>query len=174
MELRDVIADPSGVGDVYAMLTDEAFWRAVAHATHALRSSVSVRAEAGGAVVHVVRTMPARVPAVVQALVGSEIEIDQTERWSAAGPDGRRTAELLLVVPGKPVRFPGRMTLENTADGSRQTVTGRIEVRLPMGGAAIAAEIAKAIRAAMTVQRQVAGLDLRGASGHGSSPAVGS
>lgn len=151
-----MITYPSGVGDVFAMLTDEAFWRDVADATHALRSSVSVRAEAGGAVVRVVRAMPARVPAVVQAFVGSEIEIEQIERWSAAGPDGRRTAHLLLVVPGKPVRFPGRMTLENTTDGSRQTVTGRIEVRLPMGGAAIAAEIAKAVRAAMTVQGEVA------------------
>ncbi len=160
-----MIVYPGDVHDVYAMLTDEAFWQDVADATHALRSSVSVRAEGGGATVHVVRTMPAHVPDLIKAFVGTEIEIEQTERWSAAGPDGRRTGDLLLVVAGRPVRFPGRMVLENADEGSRQTVTGKIEVRVPMGGAAIAAEIAKAIRAAMSVQQQVGRRYLQSAGG---------
>lgn len=155
MDMHETVTYPASADAVFAMLTDAAYWRDVAAAMHALHEDVDVRHDGTDIVVHIRRTMPARVPDVARALVGSEIEIEQTEYWSSADRDGRRAARLLLTIPGKPVRFPARMTLEDVGASCRQSVSGRIEVRLPFGGGAIAAEVAKAIRAGMRVQEQV-------------------
>lgn len=153
MELKTELSYDAGVEDVFAMLCDEDFRKQVCEATHSRSYDVSVTPSGGGAEVRVSRLMPA--PDMAKRFVGDSIEIVQVEKWPAPAADGSRTAELKVDVPGKPASMRGTVVLAPAGSGATESFTGDIKVKVPMVGATLEKEIAKALLAAIKREGKV-------------------
>jgi Protein of unknown function (DUF2505) len=158
-ETQDYDADPDAV---FAMLCDQEWREEVCRATHAVDYAVEVEESADGVVVRTTRVLPANVPEPVKSMVGKHIEIAQTETWSDADVDGVRHAEIDVRIARQPASMVGTMTLEPYGSGTRQTVTGEIQVKIPLLGRKIEPELAKAIRAALDKEGECARAYLAG------------
>lgn len=156
------------VDEVVAMLCDDGFHARLAETMHALRHELTVTTADDGTIhVQVDRVMPAEVPDFIKPLVGSEIHVVQDEEWAPAVAAGTadaaetaeaaaaRSADLAITSPRKPVGFAGTMTLAPTDDGCTQHVTGKINVRLPIGGHKVAEQVERALRYGMEAQERV-------------------
>lgn len=65
--------------------------------------------------------------------------MEQVDVWDAPDADGARNGSFTIDVKGAPVRVSGTMRIEPTADGgTRHTVTGRFDVKVPLVGGKIA------------------------------------
>jgi hypothetical protein len=134
--------------DVYAMLTDPDFRRAVCRAQHADGSEVAVEPADGGISVTVDQRRPTEgAPGFARAFVGDHIRIVQTEHWT--GPDAARLA---VDTPGKPSRMEGRITLAAAGAGSVQTVEGDLRVTVPLMGSRLEALVADVLVQALEVE----------------------
>jgi hypothetical protein len=137
--------------DVRAMLTDPSFRKRVCTTTHATRSNVSVEPGASGPTVVVDQTQPARgIPSFAQKFVGKEIEIVQRESWS-----DDTSADLTVDLPGKPGRFDGRLTLQPDGEGTVETVTGNVEVKVPLVGGKLEGLVGDLLKAALDAEQRV-------------------
>lgn len=150
MDLTTEISYPGGsLADVVAMVLDRDFRAEVCRATMAISHDVEVTVRPdGSADVIVSRTLPAEVPDFVRRFVGETIRLTQSETWAADNGAVARHADLLLEVEGQPATMTGTIVLEETPDGVREVVRGRLKVALPLFGGKIEAEIAKGIVAA--------------------------
>lgn len=155
MELHHAIVYPADVETVYAMQCEDAFRKRVCAATGALEYSVEVVPDPTGASITTVRVMPPDVPDAVRRLVGDHIEIRQQERWSGADAAGRRSAEVALTIAGTPASMAGVILLEPTSEGSRQTVSGDVRVRVPFIGGVVEPQIGRAIRLGLDKEAEV-------------------
>jgi hypothetical protein len=143
-------------GDVFTMLTDQAFQDRKLGQTGALSWDVEIRADGGGAVVTSRRALPTdQVPDAFRALVGSEIKISQTETWGPAGPDGARTGTLVVEVAGAPVRLNATLTLSPSGGGTVERVEGDLKARVPLIGGKIERSAEPAVRAAIDAEQRI-------------------
>lgn len=134
--------------DVYAMLTDPDFRRAVCRAQHADGADVSVEAVDGGVSVTVDQRRPTQgAPGFARAFVGDEIRIVQTERWSDPA-----AASLVVDTPGKPSRMEGRIALAADGAGSVQTVDGDLRVTVPLLGPRLEGLVADVLAEALDIE----------------------
>ena len=63
----------------------------------------------------------------------------QADRWGRAEADGARDGDFTIEVRGAPVKIGGTMRVAPTGDGGcRHTVTGKLDVRIPLIGGKIA------------------------------------
>jgi hypothetical protein len=137
--------------EVRAMLTDPSFRKQVCTTTHATRSDVTVEPGASGPTVVVDQTQPARgIPSFAQKFVGKEIEIVQRESWS-----DDTSADLTVDLPGKPGRFDGRITLQPDGAGTVETVTGNVEVKVPLVGGKLEGLVGDLLKAALDAEQRV-------------------
>ncbi len=162
MELRETLEYDASPDRVFAMLCDSQWREQVCAEQHALRWDVAIDSTSDKADVSVVRVLPSRVPDVVKSMVGETIETAQTERWGVAAPDGSRRGDFDVQVKGQPATVTGDVRLEPTATGTRQTVVADVRVKIPFIGKRIEAEIAKAIRAGITVENRLGAAYLTG------------
>jgi len=66
--------------------------------------------------------------------------MEQIDRWDAPDTDGSHNGTFTIEVKGAPVKVAGNMSLEPTADGgTRHTVNGKLDVKVPLIGGKIAA-----------------------------------
>ncbi|GMU78083.1 MAG: hypothetical protein AMXMBFR46_08790 [Acidimicrobiia bacterium] len=64
--------------------------------------------------------------------------MEQVDCWDAPGADGARDGTFRITVSGAPIKVAGTMRLEPTSDGgTRHTVTGTFEVKVPLIGGKI-------------------------------------
>ena len=146
----------AGPGDVFAMLTDEAFQDRKLGQTGALSWQVEIRAEAGGAVITSRRELPTdQIPDAFRALVGQQISISQTETWGPAGSDGDRTGTLLVEVSGAPIRMNGTLSLSGSGTGTVEVVDGELKARVPLIGGRIERSAEPAVRAAIDAEERI-------------------
>ncbi len=134
------------------MLADPAFRDAVCAAMRVLRHEVSVDGAGPGMRVVVDQTQPARgIPPFAQKLVGEEIRIVQTERWSDA-----RHADLEIEVPGKPGTMSGTIVLapSGTGTGTVQSVTGEVKVKVPLVGGKLEGLVGDLLHSALTAEQR--------------------
>lgn len=152
MELHETLEYDAAPDTVFAMLCDQSWREDVCRDVHALTFDVSIRQDGDNVVVRTERSLPADVPDAVKKFVGDTIVVEQVETWGPAGPDGSRTADLVVDVKGKPAGMTGTVTLAAVGTGSRQEIRGDVKVRIPFVGGSIEPEVAKAIRTAIRVE----------------------
>ncbi|MFL2925576.1 MAG: DUF2505 domain-containing protein, partial [Actinomycetes bacterium] len=101
-------ADPA---TVFAMLRDPEYVQVKCAATGSLETTVEVNATPHDAVtITSTRVLPADVPAPAKKFVGETISATETQEWSAASPDGSRTADVSVDFSG-PLSFSGSLSL---------------------------------------------------------------
>jgi hypothetical protein len=147
-------ADPRAV---FEMLTDRAFQDRKLGQTGALSWEVQVRPEDGGATIVSRRALPTdQVPDAFRSLVGSKIEIAQTETWGPAGPDGSRAGTLDIEVAGAPIRLHATLSLSAIdGGGSAELVEGELKARVPLIGGRIERAAEPAVRAAIDAEQRI-------------------
>ena len=162
MQLREVLEYDAPLDRVFEMLCDRAWREKVCAEQRAESWDVTIDVVDDQAWVSVVRVLPAQVPDVVKSMVGRTIETVQTENWGPTSPDGSRRAEFHVQVKGQPATVAGEVRLEPIGGRSRQTVVGDVRVKIPFIGRRIEPEIAKAIRAGITVEQRLGAAYLAG------------
>lgn len=163
MDMRAVINYPTAtVEQVYALVTDPQFRRAVCEATHALAYDVAVdKRPHGTASVTVRRTMPAEVPDFVKKFVGETVDVVQTEQWGLPDDRGDRRANLVVLIKGQPAKLTGTLHTQPVGNGARTLIQGNLTVSMPFVGKKIEPEIAKGILAAVATEQRTADRWLR-------------
>jgi hypothetical protein len=143
-------------GDVFAMLTDQAFQDRKLGQTGALSWTVEVRTEAGGAVLTSTRALPTdQVPDAFRSLIGSQITLSQTETWGPADADGARTGTLVVEVAGAPVRLNATLSLSASGSGTVELVDGELKARVPLVGGRIERAAEPAVRSAIDAEERI-------------------
>lgn len=107
----------------------------------------------GGAVVVVSRRLPDAIPGALKKFTPADGRVTQTDSW---GPlvDGVRRGTW-AVMPASPAAIRGEMTIEPTAAGSRYTVTGTVQVRVPLVGGKLEGYVAPLIEKLVGTQAEV-------------------
>jgi Protein of unknown function (DUF2505) len=137
--------------EVGEMLMDAAFREQVCDAQLALRKSVSVGQDGGGMKVVVDMVQAAEgIPGFARKFVGDEIQLVQTEYWSDI-----ETARVEVVIPGKPGRMNGTVTVRESGGTTTETVHMEIRVGIPLVGGKIESLIADLLRKALRVENAV-------------------
>ncbi len=137
--------------DVHAMLADPQFREKVCAAMHSVRHDVSIDPSGNGMKVVVDQTQPADgIPPFAKKIVGDEIRIVQREIWSNAS-----ASTLAVEIPGKPGDLKGDIALAADGDGTVETVTGDIKVKIPMLGAKLEGLIGDLLRSALRTEERV-------------------
>jgi len=97
---------------------------------------VVVRCEADGDefVIESTRTVEVEVPGFAKKVLSPTNEMTQTERWHAPEADGSRRGTMSVDVKGVPATTTATYELRPTADGTRHTVTGEMELKIPLIG----------------------------------------
>lgn len=153
MDLQRELRYDAGVDAVYAMLCDKDFREQVCEATLAKSYEVSIDAAGDTASVRVSRALEA--PDIAKKFVGDTMDVVQTERWQAPDADGTRRADLEVVIPGKPGAMKGTVVLAPDGDGSVETISGDVKVKIPLVGGKVEKEIARGIVAGIKAEGQV-------------------
>jgi hypothetical protein len=135
------------------MLTDPSFRKQACEAMHATRSEVTVEPGASTSTVVVDQTQPARgIPSFAKKFVGDQIQIVQRESW---GDDDDPAADLTVELPGKPGRFDGRIELRPDGTGTVETVTGNVQVKVPLVGGKLEGLVGDLLKSALNAEQRV-------------------
>lgn len=136
---------------VAAMMADPAFREAVCEHQQVLEYAVSVDDAGGTLTVSVDQVQEARgMPSYAQKFVGDRIEIAQRESWRQP-----TTADVVVTVPGKPVRMSGTIVLEGDGERTLETVSGDIVVSVPLIGGRIEELVGNVFRLALDAEYAV-------------------
>lgn len=111
---------------------------------HLHDGSVLVSSDAtpdGGAVITVSRRLPDKIPGFLQRFTPKDGRISQTDAWGPA-VDGVRRGTWSASFPGSPAEIRGEMSIEPVPAGSRWTVLGSVQVKVPLVGGRIEAFVA--------------------------------
>ena len=81
-----------------------------------------------------------RLPSAVQRFAKGQVQIEQTEAWSAAGEDGSRNANVTIKVPLAKATGTATIKLAPTADnaGTVVDIAGSVASKIPLMGSKIA------------------------------------
>ncbi|GAA2108324.1 hypothetical protein GCM10009841_28710 [Microlunatus panaciterrae] len=142
----DFSADPV---TTFAMLTDEKFLAQVCEASGATDYEVS----ATGDSTHSSKTLPA--PDTAAKFTGPTLTVVEDTVWGPAGPDGARTGQLTMTVPGQPVSMKGTVQLSAAGSGSVLQLTGDLKVAIPLLGKKLEQSAAPAVMSGFKTQQQV-------------------
>jgi hypothetical protein len=153
MDVDKELTYAAAPGEVFAMLSDEAFRKQVAEATHARSFDVSITAADGRTKVRISRVMEA--PDIAKRVVGDAMEVIQVEDWGQPDEDGSRRAEWSLEIPGKPGSVRGSMSLRPVAKGSVQAIRGEVSVKIPLVGGKLEKEIARALESGIRTEGEI-------------------
>ena len=137
--------------DVAEMLADRTFRERVCEAMDSTRFDVSVEGAGEGMKVVVDQTQKAAgIPSFAKKFVGDTVQIIQRESWGS-----ETAAELVLEIPGKPGSLVGDIRLAVDGEGTVETVSGELKVKVPMLGGKLEELIARMIRAALRTEEKV-------------------
>jgi hypothetical protein len=137
--------------EVAEMLADRTFRERVCEAMDSTRSDVSIEGAGEGMKVVVDQTQPAGgIPSFAKKFVGDTIQIIQRESWTSD-----TAAELLLEIPGKPGSLVGNIRLAVDGEGTVETVSGELKVKVPLVAGKLEELIARMIRAALRTEEKV-------------------
>jgi len=141
------------LADVVAMLADPSFREEVCEHQRVLRHDVDVTGAGEGMRVRIAQVQAAKgLPSFATKIVGDEIEIVQTEVWTADDH-----GDIVVEIPGKPGEMTGTAALRESGGVTTETVDLTVKVSIPLVGGKIEGLIAdlllKALRAENTVGR---------------------
>ncbi|HEX5560609.1 MAG TPA: DUF2505 domain-containing protein [Nocardioidaceae bacterium] len=136
---------------VLQMLADPAFRERVCQAMHTVRHDVTVDGSGAGMTVVVDQSQPTRgAPAFVERFIGDAVRIVRRESWQDV-----THATLAVEVPGKPARIDGGIRLVGRDGSTVQTVSGNVEVRIPLVGGRVEDLVADTFRSALHAEERV-------------------
>jgi hypothetical protein len=133
---HDYDAEP---GEVFAMLTDEAFLRAKL----ADRGDTAVEVLESGPVpggfrIVTRRTVALEVPGFAKRFLRPTNTVTQTDAWSDPDGDGSRTGTWRVEASGVPVTMTGTMTLTGGPGRSVEDIDGEVSSPVPLVGGRLA------------------------------------
>lgn len=137
MDLRTQLRFDADPATVFAMLTDEEYLGRKAKAANAMRHESTVTRAGDQVTIRLLRVMPPDVPDFVRKFVGDTIDLDQTDVWEPAAPDGSRHGIISIDMVGAPVTLRGTMRLEPDGSGTVTTIEGKIKASVPFVGGRI-------------------------------------
>ena len=141
---------------VFAMLRDPEYVQAKCDATGSLETTAEVSDASDGTVTIVsTRVLPAQVPDVARKFVGETISATETQVWSAAAPDGSRTATVEVEFSG-PLGFTGTLSLRPAGQGTEVVTEGKFKASVPFVGGTIESEAAKQTERYLGAEERVA------------------
>ena len=155
MKFRHEIRYDASPDQVYAMLEEPHFREQVCQAMHAVSYDVTI--ESGeepteeGMTVVVDQTQPAHgFPSVAKRFVGDHVRILQKETWHDPARAG-----LEVSIPGKPGHLHADITLTESGDGTVETVSGEVNVHLPVVGGKLERLISDVLGQALATEEKV-------------------
>lgn len=149
MEIHATNDFAAPVPDVFAMLTDRVFLRAVCLATDPLEHDVAV----DGLRTATRRVMPT--PSVVARLTGPTMAVVDQITWDDAPVDGGRRGAAHISVEGLPAELLGTVTLAPGGRGSVLSYDGELTVKVPVLGPGLAKQAAPLLLEALEIQQRV-------------------
>jgi hypothetical protein len=146
------------VVDVYAMLADPAYRKAVGDYQRVTDFACEITPSGDGMEVRLEQAHPTdRIPSFAQRFVGNEIRFVQQESWSS--PSG---AEIHVTIPGKPGDMTGGTTLTQSGDDVVQGIDLAVKVSIPLVGGKVEDLIAGFVSKAFDAENKVGVKWLRG------------
>ena len=146
------------VGDVYAMLADPAYRKAVADYQKVTDFSCDITPSGSGMRVRLEEAHPTdRIPSFAQRLVGHEIRFVQEETWASSS-----AADIHVTIPGKPGEMTGTTSLTRSGNDVVQQVDLAVKVSIPLVGGKVEELIAGFIGKAFDAEHKVGVKWLRG------------
>jgi hypothetical protein len=146
------------VDDVYAMLADPAYRKAVGDYQKVVDFSCDVMPSGDGMQVRLEEAHGTdRIPSFAQRLVGNEIRFVQEEMWSS-----HSGADIHVTIPGKPGEMTGSTSLAQSGDDVVQQTDLAVKVSIPLVGGKVEDLIAGFLGKAFDAEGKVAGKWLRG------------
>lgn len=143
---------PAPADQVLAMLLDEGFRELVCRAQEAQSCSVDISASQPPATVRVALELSMDgAPAAARKVTGSTVRTEQEETWGSPS-----SAALRIVIPGKPGRLNGRISLTDNGDGtSTQRIDAEVKVDIPLVGGRLEPLIGKVLGSGLRREREV-------------------
>ena len=142
----DVSLDsPASVEQVHAAFSDEDYWLArlrTLHGNSTTLESLIVDDD------HTVRVATAQdvgrdlLPGIVAKFYRRDLKVRHTETWTPLG-DNQLRGEIGVAVSGAPGSGSGAASVAPTQNGSRLTLTGTVEFKVPLVGGTIERFIAR-------------------------------
>jgi hypothetical protein len=143
--------DGATLAQVHEMLADPAFREKVCHYQGVTRHTVQIKKDDKGMTVEIDQVQAARgIPGFARRFVGDEINIVQTEDWTAP-----TKGNIHLVIPGKPGEMSGTALLTEDPDGTTETVNLSVKVNIPLVGGKIEGLIAGLLSEALRAEHEV-------------------
>ncbi|MFZ0531173.1 MAG: DUF2505 domain-containing protein [Propionicimonas sp.] len=149
MQIHAINDFAASVPEVFAMLTDRVFLRAVCLASEPIEHDVSV----AGLETSTRRVMPS--PSSVKRLAGPTMTVIDRIRWRAGDDPSGRSGETLVAVAGLPVELVGTVVLAGGGRGAVLTYDGELSVRIPVLGPGLAKQAAPLLLEALRLQQRV-------------------
>lgn len=144
---------PAPADAVLAMLLDREFREEVCREQDATSYDVAVSAGAPPATVEVqLQLSMAGAPAAARKVTGDSVRTEHEEVWETAS-----RAALRIVIPGKPGRLTGRISLTDNTDGtSTQHFEAEVKVDIPLLGGRLEPLIGRVLGSGLRRERDVA------------------
>ncbi|HEY3529602.1 MAG TPA: DUF2505 domain-containing protein [Nocardioides sp.] len=146
------------VDDVYAMLADPAYRKAVGDYQRVADFSVDITPNGSGMRVRLEQAHGTdRIPSFAQKMVGNEIRFVQEESWSS--PSG---ADVHVAIPGKPGEMTGSTHLTQSGADVVQQIDLAVKVGVPLIGGKLEDLVAGFVTKSFDAENKVGVKWLRG------------
>jgi hypothetical protein len=146
------------VADVYAMLADPTYRKAVGNYQRVTDFSCDITPVGGGMKVRLEQAHGTdRIPSFAQRMVGSEIRFVQEESWSSPS-----AADIHVTIPGKPGDMTGTTTLTQSGADVVQQIDLAVKVSVPLIGGKLEDLVAGFVTKAFDAENKVGVKWLRG------------
>ena len=143
--------DGATLEQVHEMLADPAFREQVCDYQGVLRHTVQIKSDGKGMTVEIDQVQAAKgIPGFARKFVGDEINIVQSEDWTA--PD---KGNIHVAIPGKPGEISGTALLTQDPDGTTETVNLTVKVNIPLVGGKIEGLITDLLSRALRAEHHV-------------------
>jgi hypothetical protein len=146
------------VDDVYAMLADPAYRKAVGDYQRVTDFSCSITPSGSGMRVRIEEAHGTdRIPSFAQRLVGGEIRFVQEETWTS-----HAAADIHVTIPGKPGDMTGTTSLTQAGADVVQQIDLAVKVSIPLVGGKVEDLVAGFVTKAFDAENKVGVKWLRG------------
>jgi hypothetical protein len=148
----------TAVADVYAMLADPAYRKAVGEYQRVIDFSCDITPTGNGMQVRLEQAHGTdRIPSFAQKLVGGEIRFVQEESWSSPS-----AADIHVSIPGKPGEMNGATTLTQAGADVVQQIDLAVKVGVPLIGGKLEELVAGFVTKSFDAENKVGVKWLRG------------
>jgi hypothetical protein len=129
---------PADIATTFAMFCDEDATRArYENAGHSEIEIIESGADGEDYVIVTSRVVTVDLPGFAKKVLSPTNTMVQTDRWTTE-TDGARTGTWQVEVKGAPVKIKGTMRLEASDEHTVHSVTGRLDVKVPLIGGKVA------------------------------------